>query len=490
MKTSSRVPGSRIRTINSGQVRPGGDYVVYWMTAARRLTWNFALQHAVNHAQDLGKPLIVLEALRCGYPWASDRLHAFVMHGMADHAARAPNLPISYYPYVEPEIGAGRGFLAELAGRACAVVTDDYPAFFYPRMLRAAARIPARLEAVDSNGILPMRAADRVFPTAYAFRRFLQSELPRHLAEPPRADPLDGLRLPQLSALPPPLTARWPVADIDGLAKPEKTLRKLPIDHAVPMVPYLGGTCAAEARLETFIDLHLDDYAHRRNVLAEEGTSRLSPYLHFGHLSSHQILARVLSHEGWEPDMLSSEARGKRSGWWGLSESAEGFLDQLVTWRELGFNMCWQRDDYEDYESLPDWALKTLGEHSGDPRPHLYTVKELESAETHDPLWNAAQVQLVREGRIHNYLRMLWGKKILEWSESPLMALEAMIELNNKFAVDGRDPSSTSGIFWSLGRYDRAWGPERPIFGKVRYMSSENTARKLRVEEYVRRYEA
>jgi deoxyribodipyrimidine photo-lyase len=198
------------------------------MTAARRLTWNFALQHAVNHAQDLGKPLIVLEALRCGYPWASDRLHAFVMHGMADHAARAPNLPISYYPYVEPEIGAGRGFLAELAGRACAVVTDDYPAFFYPRMLRAAARIPARLEAVDSNGILPMRAADRVFPTAYAFRRFLQSELPRHLAEPPRADPLDGLRLPQLSALPPPLTARWPVADIDGLAKPEKTLRKLP----------------------------------------------------------------------------------------------------------------------------------------------------------------------------------------------------------------------------------------------------------------------
>jgi deoxyribodipyrimidine photo-lyase len=188
--------------------------------------------------------------------------------------------------------------------------------------------------------------------------------------------------------------------------------------------------------------------------------------------------------------MLSSEARGKRSGWWGLSESAEGFLDQLVTWRELGFNMCWQRDDYEDYESLPDWALKTLGEHSGDPRPHLYTVKELESAETHDPLWNAAQVQLVREGRIHNYLRMLWGKKILEWSESPLMALEAMIELNNKFAVDGRDPNSTSGIFWILGRYDRAWGPERPIFGKVRYMSSENTARKLRVEEYVRRYEA
>jgi deoxyribodipyrimidine photo-lyase len=171
-----------------------------------------------------------------------------------------------------------------------------------------------------------------------------------------------------------------------------------------------------------------------------------------------------------------------------MGEAAEAFLDELITWRELGFNMCWQRDDYESYKSLPDWAQKTLGVHSKDKRPHVYTLDEFEAAQTHDHLWNAAQRQLVREGRLHNYLRMLWGKKILEWSKTPQEALEGMIALNNKYGLDGRDPNSYSGIFWVMGRYDRPWGPERPIFGKIRYMSSENTVRKVRVENYMNRY--
>jgi len=481
-------PRLRIRTIGSGQVRSDGGYVLYWMTAARRLTWNFGLQHAVDRARDLGKPLLVLEALRCDYPWASDRLHAFVLKGMAEHAVRAPGLPISYFPYVEAEKGAGRGLLATLAGESCAVVTDDFPAFFHPRMLRAASCIPVLLEAVDSNGILPMRAAERVFTTAYAFRRFLQSELPHHLEQLPRADPVEGVELKRLDQLPSTVTRQWPQAGIDSLVNPDKTLRRLPIDHNVSAVGYRGGNDAAQERLVTFIDEDLDGYAGNRMVLVEEGTSRLSPYLHFGHVSSHQIVDRILTREGWDRTLLGPQADGRRSGWWGLSESVESFLDQLITWRELGFNMCCQRQDFEEFESLPDWALKTLGEHAGDPRPHLYTLQELESAATHDPLWNAAQVQLLREGRIHNYLRMLWGKKILEWTESPMLALEVMIELNNKYAVDGRDPNSTSGIFWILGRYDRAWGPERPIFGKVRYMSSENTARKMKTHDYLDKY--
>jgi deoxyribodipyrimidine photo-lyase len=150
--------------------------------------------------------------------------------------------------------------------------------------------------------------------------------------------------------------------------------------------------------------------------------------------------------------------------------------------------MCWRRDGFDQYASLPEWAKTTLAEHAGDPRPHCFSLEQFEAAETHDELWNAAQRQLVREGRIHNYLRMLWGKKILEWSAGPEEALEIMIELNNKYALDGRDPNSYSGIFWVLGRYDRPWGPERPIFGKVRYMSSQNTARKLRVGEYMEKY--
>jgi deoxyribodipyrimidine photo-lyase len=163
-------------------------------------------------------------------------------------------------------------------------------------------------------------------------------------------------------------------------------------------------------------------------------------------------------------------------------------LDELITWRELGFNLAWQRTDYDRYESLPDWAQSTLAKHARDRRPKLYDLAQFERAETHDPLWNAAQRQLVCEGRIHHYLRMLWGKKILEWSATPQDALAVMIELNNKYALDGRDPNSYSGVFWVLGRYDRAWGPERPIFGKIRYMSSENTTRKLHVAGYLAKY--
>jgi deoxyribodipyrimidine photo-lyase len=195
-----------------------------------------------------------------------------------------------------------------------------------------------------------------------------------------------------------------------------------------------------------------------------------------------------MEREGWSARRLSTNASGKRSGWWGASENAEEFLDELITWRELGYNMCGHRSDYDQYESLPEWARRTLEEHESDPRPYRYSLERLEAAETHDGIWNAAQTQLVLEGRLHNYLRMLWGKKILEWSSSPREALTRMIELNNKYALDGRDPNSYSGIFWVLGRYDRAWGPQRPVFGKVRYMSSKNTRRKLRLNRYLERY--
>ncbi len=150
--------------------------------------------------------------------------------------------------------------------------------------------------------------------------------------------------------------------------------------------------------------------------------------------------------------------------------------------------MCSQRDDYDQYDSLPAWCRQTLADHANDPREFIYPLEQFEKAETHDPLWNAAQTELVREGRIHNYLRMLWGKKVLEWSQTPKEALHVLIELNNKYALDGRNPNSYSGIFWCLGRYDRAWGPERPVFGKVRFMSSENTARKVRVRQYIEQY--
>jgi deoxyribodipyrimidine photo-lyase len=461
------------------------------MTGFRRVGFNFSLQRSVEWARELRKPLVVLEALRCDYRWASDRLHRFVLDGMAANARRLSETTVTHYAYVEGRRGEGRGLLKVLASRACVVVTDDYPAFFLPRMVAAAAdQVPVTFEKVDSNGLLPLRAAERVFETAYAFRRFVQKSFLEHVWEQPLPDPLDGVRLPRLEALPSDIAARWPNFGATLLENPQPSLAQLPIEHGVPATELIGGEHAAATVLERFLADRLSSYAEERNHPDEGATSGLSPYLHFGHVSSHQVFSELMAKESWDTDRLAGEARGKRSGWWGVSESAEALLDQLITWRELGFNMSARREDYDRYEALPAWAQKTLAEHTNDPRPYVYTLEELQAGATHDRIWNAAQTELVHEGRLHNYMRMLWGKKILEWSPAPQDALQVMIELNNKYALDGRDPNSYSGIFWCLGRYDRPWGPERPIFGKVRYMSSENTARKLRLSAYLERYAA
>jgi deoxyribodipyrimidine photo-lyase len=205
-------------------------------------------------------------------------------------------------------------------------------------------------------------------------------------------------------------------------------------------------------------------------------------------VGAHQAIAAVWEAEAWHPGRLAPKPTGSKAGWWGASEAAEAFLDELVTWREVGFNVARTLPHHDRYESLPAWAKATLAKHASDPRPHCYDRATLEAAETHDPIWNAAQRQLLREGKIHNYMRMLWGKKVLEWSASPEEALETLLELNDRWALDGRDPNSVSGVTWCLGRFDRAWGPERSIFGTIRYMSSDNTARKLDIKPYLARY--
>ena len=486
MRHRSSVPASRLRRLNDGEVRSNGAYVLYWMTSARRTRFNFALDRALELANDLGKPLVVLEALRCDYPHASDRHHRFLLEGMRVHQAEFEAAGVTYYPYVEAERDAGKGLLRALAEPACAVVADDSPAFFYPRMLAAAAaQVSVSLEAVDSNGLLPFRATDHAFARAYDFRRFLQRELAAHLREAPAAAPLAGREPAAPVELGETLTKRWPCASAELLGGDPRALRALPIDHDVEPVDLEGGARAARARLAEFVASRLEGYAEQRNDPDEESTSGLSPYLHFGHTGAHEVFASIARAEGWSPASIGTERKGARSGWWGMGEGAEAFLDQLVTWRELGVNFATHRSDIDRYESLPEWARETLAEHAGDPRPHLYNYEELDRGETHDELWNAAQTQLRESGRMHNYLRMLWGKKILHWSANPQEALRSMLALNDRYALDGRDPNSYSGVFWVLGRYDRAWGPEREVFGKVRYMSSKNTHRKLRLERYL-----
>jgi deoxyribodipyrimidine photo-lyase len=486
-------PAARLRCPGDRPVRPDGDFVLYWMIAQRRLVWNFALDRAIAWAEALGKPLVVLEPLRCDYRWASARIHRFVIEGMAENARRAAGKALLYWPYVEPAPGAGRGLLRTLSRRACVIVTDDFPCFFLPRMVAAAAnQVECRLEVVDGNGLLPLRESEAAPSTAYAFRRILQKKLSSHLTEMPAAAPLETLAVPILKKrlLVKVGASRLACGSDDLEVGVPALLASLPIDHSLPAGIARGGSAAAEEQLSTFLDRKLLLYAEDRNHPDEDGASGLSPYLHFGHISVHQVLSELAKIERWSPEDVAASASGARAGWWRMSPSAEAFLDQVVTWRELGFHFCRHRPDHDRYESLPPWALATLSRHAGDPRAPIYSFDELATARTHDELWNAAQRQLATEGRMHNYLRMLWGKKILEWSAKPSEALTTMIELNDRLALDGRDPNSTSGIFWCLGRFDRPWGPERPVFGTVRYMSSANTRRKLHLRRYLERWEA
>lgn len=487
---NSQVPTLRVHLERDDIVAIDKPYVLYWMTANRRTGWNYSLQRALDWCEELGKPLVVLEALRSNYRWASDRFHAFVIQGMLDQSQRFDRPGVTYLPYIEPSPNAGAGLLKHLASDAAVVVSDDYPCFFLPGMIRAARRqITVRFELVDSNGLLPLRATDRVFTRAFDLRRFLQKNLPDHLTEAPQADPLVKRKLPTAWPVSEEVKKGWPSANLEAFENSFHSLAELPIDHSVSVVNgEPGGETAASRQLTTFILQRLILYSEQRNQPEQQAASELSAYLHFGNLSVHEVLAAVVERENWNPSKLSSSTSGARAGWWGMSETSESFLDQFVTWRELGFNMCFRRRDYDRYESLPAWAQQTLDEHAKDRREQVYSLAEFDQASTHDNLWNAAQRQLVAEGRIHNYLRMLWGKKILEWTSHPREALDVMIHLNNRYALDGRDPNSYSGIFWVLGRYDRAWGPERPIYGKIRYMSSDNTARKVRVKDYIRRY--
>jgi len=495
MAVMNPVPALRVNAVNRAPLRRG-RYVLYWMIATRRTRWSFGLQHAIARAQQLGVPLVVLEALRVGYPWASPRLHRFVMDGMADNLARFAGTPIAYHPYLEPTAGHGSGLLEALAGEAALVVSDEFPCFFLPRMVQAAGRklddLGVRLEQVDSNGLLPLRATDRTFTAAQHFRRFMHKEIAQHLTPDafPVADPLLFASTLPRAVLPPTVLERWPAAT-PALLRGEGSavfLARLPIDHEVPEVDYRGGEVAAEDVITRFMTSKLTRYGDERNQPELDVPSGLSPYLHFGHASVHDVVSRLFARDQWTLDRLAPRPTGSREGWWNLSPEGEAFIDELVTWREIGYNYAFLEQDYDRWETLPDWARTTLDKHASDERPYVYTRVELESARTHDALWNAAQNQLRREGRIHNYLRMLWGKKILEWSSSPREALATLIELNNRWSTDGRNPNSYSGIFWTLGRFDRAWGPERPIFGSVRYMSSDNTARKVRVGDYIRRY--
>ena len=476
------VPTERLATANSAPIRGDGDFVLYWMIAHRRPHWNHALERAVERARELKRPLVICEYVRSGHQWSCDRLHRLMIEGMAVNRAAFARTRAHYLPIVEESRGAGAAVLRALVARACCVVTDEFPTYVHPRMVaNLAAEAPCLVETVDANGLLPLRATAAAHLRAVDFRRTLQKTLAPHLARFPLPNPLAGVALPRLAA-----DALPAGADLDALLA--GGISQLPIDHRVSAVALRGGFVAAGAQLAGFLDERLGRYGEGRNQLIGGAASGLSPWLHLGHLSAHELVQAVWQRYDWTPDRLAAKATAAKEGWWGLPPAAEAFLDQITTWRELGHHFAFHRADHAEFTSLPAWALKTFDEHRADRRTHLYTLDQLEAAQTHDELWNAAQRQLRGEGLIHNYLRMLWGKKVIEWSASPEAAWAALDHLNNRWAIDGCNPNSWSGIAWCFGRFDRPWFPIRPVFGSIRWMSSDNTRRKMDVKGYLARW--
>jgi deoxyribodipyrimidine photo-lyase len=479
----------RVRELNHQNISNNGDYVLYWMQINRRFEYNFALQYAVKLANSLQKPLLIYEGLSASYPWASDRFHVYLMQGMEENLQIAEKNGWNYFGYWEPKPKAGNGLIKQLASKACALVTDDNPVFIMrTHNDRVSQKLSIPYIVVDSNGLIPFGITEKAPYTAFLFRKIMQKNFVEAIKNAPEQHPMQTLQNRGRVHLEDDFLKKYPSFWLLNTTK-ESFISSLPIDHSVKPIEEIGTREEALKKFSRFLDHKLKHYMEDRNHPDKLGASSMSGYLHFGKISEFEMVLRALEKqpESWSLDAITYK-NGQSGDFYGGHPSIESFLDELITWREVGHHFAHHVANYDEFESLPDWALQTLQEHENDSREALYSLEEFEKAKTHDPIWNAAQRELIREGRIHNYLRMLWGKKILEWTPNPRKALEIMIELNNKYAIDGRDPNSYSGIFWVLGRFDRAWG-ERPVFGKIRYMSSDSTIKKIDMKGYLKRNE-
>jgi deoxyribodipyrimidine photo-lyase len=443
----------RIQPLNSLPLRPG-RFVLYWMQQSVRSRYNHALEYAVRQANAQRLPVVALFGLTDRYPEANERHYAFLLEGLRDTQEQLRERGIRLVVKRQsPEEAA-----VEMAQQASEVVTDRG----YLRIQRqwrrfVAYHAPCRVTQVESDLIVPLETASPKEEWAAAtLRPKIQRQLSRFLV-PLEPTPIErdslGVALDGLDTL-----------DVDA------TLASLEIDRSVPRVyTYRGGETEARRRLTEFIQERLQGYATLRNEPSLDHVSRLSPYLHFGQISPLEIALVVAD----SPHVADREA----------------FLEELIVRRELSANFVFYNPAYDRYEGLPEWSRRTLDSHRADPRPYLYSREELERAQTHDPYWNAAMREMILTGKMHNYMRMYWGKKILEWSATPEEAFRTALALNNRWFLDGRDPNSFAGVAWCFGKHDRPW-TERPVFGTVRYMNAAGLKRKFDIEGYVRRIDA
>ncbi|OPX72887.1 MAG: Deoxyribodipyrimidine photo-lyase [Methanoregulaceae archaeon PtaB.Bin152] len=442
------IPGERIRALNALPVRSGG-YVLYWMQSSPRTVGNLALEYAIRKANNLKIPVFACFCIDPFYPEANLRHYTFMAEGLvsAGRSLEKMHIPLAIF------WGAPGESIPGAAEDASMIVTDrGYLGLHRTWRSDVAEVVECPLVMVEDNAVVPVEAASgKEEWSAGTIRKKIHRQLMRFL-EPVRSNSVQ---------YPSPSLDHGGIPFIDA----ETLVRRVQEQNPGPSPVYRGGEHEALLRLEKFIAGDLSQYPSGQNDPARPITSGLSPYLHFGQISPSYIAQRVL--ESRQP-------------------GADAFLEQLIIRRELSLNFVHFNPHYDRYEGLPGWARKTLSEHAGDPREYVYTEAEFEDARTHDPFWNAAQQELLVTGKMHGYMRMYWGKKILEWTETPEQGYAIALALNNRYELDGRDPNGYAGIAWCFGKHDRAWG-ERPVFGKVRYMNAAGLERKFRIEKYVER---
>lgn len=448
------VEPTRVQVLAELPPNPKGEYVLYWMQASQREGHNPALEYAAGVANELKLPLVVCFGLMDNYPEANERHYAFLLEGFADLAARLARRKIRFVV----KHGQAPDVALHYAKAAAVVVCDrNYLRHHKAWRAKVAAEAGRRVVQVEGEVVVPVEEAS---PKAEFAARTLRPKIHKHYEK--YLVPLKPVALLR-SALE--LSVR---GDLDP-TDPAGTLKKLKLDRSVgPVHHFKGGETEARRRLTLFVERTLANYAEGRNEPAAGGTSHLSPYFHFGQISPVEVALAVRS------------ARP-------VGADTEAFIEELIVRRELAMNHAFYNSQYDQYAGLPEWARKTLSDHAKDRREFIYTLEQLETAQTHDAYWNAAQLEMTRTGFMHNYMRMYWGKKILEWTRTPEEGFAWNLMLNNKYFLDGRDANSFTGVGWVYGLHDRPWGPERPVFGMVRYMNAAGLERKFDIKAYVKK---
>jgi len=483
------IPKERIRRLNSKPVNDQGNYVLYWMQANRRLASNHSLDYAIQLARSQNKELVVYEGLRNDYPWNSQRIHKFILEGMVHNRLEAIRLGINYWGFVEDELNPANGVLKKIAENASVIITDDFPCFIIPEQSsKLANKIDCAMLAVDGNSIIPFSQFEKQASAARILRLWIHKRFPDYYQNFAKIKYSKRDFKDLNHGTPAPFTTfKIEPEDLDSFLKQIKFQYEV-----LPYNQFVGGRDKALELLDTFLHKKINQYdVGRSNPNSFDATpvSGLSPYLHFGSISAEEIFLNVLTNvepAGINLETISHNKPGDREHFYSSSIAANHFLDELITWRDIGYLFFFKKPGFRiDLSDLPDWVKKNLEKHKNDKREFTYSREQFEAATTHDELWNAAQKELKITGRMHNYMRMLWGKKVIEWSKTYEDAFETLEYLNNKYAYDGRNPNSYTGILWCFGLFDRPWFPERNVLGNIRYMSSDSTRKKFKMQNYL-----